>query len=82
MAEIRKSIYKLDRLEGLQANAKLRLVKATAKASAGLDEHFAKTAANAANVVKQTMGDITGFPRVANRAGPIPTLSCGNAHRS
>ena len=21
-------------------------------------------------------------PRVANRAGPIPTLSCGNAHRS
>ena len=22
------------------------------------------------------------FPRVANRAGPIPTLSCGNAHRS
>lgn len=61
MAEIRKSIYKLDRLEGLQANAKLRLVKATAKASAGLDEHFAKTAANAANVVKQTMGDITGF---------------------
>lgn len=22
------------------------------------------------------------IPRVANRAGPIPTLSCGNAHRS
>ena len=22
------------------------------------------------------------YPRVANRAGPIPTLSCGNAHRS
>ncbi len=25
---------------------------------------------------------ITNIPRVANRAGPIPTLSCGNAHRS
>ena len=25
---------------------------------------------------------VFGYPRVANRAGPIPTLSCGNAHRS
>ncbi len=25
---------------------------------------------------------ISNVPRVANRAGPIPTLSCGNAHRS
>lgn len=31
---------------------------------------------------KHCVALVTTYPRVANRAGPIPTLSCGNAHRS
>lgn len=61
VVEVRKSIYKLNRLEGLQASAKVHLVSATAKAAAPLDAHFAKTAANAANAVSETLGKGKNF---------------------
>ena len=33
-------------------------------------------------LILSARGEVSDNPRVANRAGPIPTLSCGNAHRS
>ncbi|EUB32700.1 minor capsid protein [Olsenella uli] len=56
MVAIRKSIYKLDRLEGLQASARLHLARATAEATDGLDAHFARQAARGANAVAEAMG--------------------------
>jgi SPP1 gp7 family putative phage head morphogenesis protein len=56
MVAIRKSIYKLDRLEGLQASARLHLARATADATDGLGEHFARQAMHGANAVAETMG--------------------------
>ena len=61
VVEIRKSIYKLNRLEGLQASAKVHLARATAQAEAPLDTHFAKTAANAANAIAETLGKGKNF---------------------
>lgn len=54
--DIRKEAYKLDRLEGLQASARLHLFKATQGATEGLADHFGKAAADAANAVRDTMG--------------------------
>lgn len=54
--EIRKGIYRLDRLEGLQASARVHLMEATARATDGLGDHLAKAAASAANAVADTMG--------------------------
>lgn len=56
MVAIRKSIYKLDRLEGLQASARLHLARATADATDDLGKHFARQAMRAANAVEETMG--------------------------
>lgn len=56
MVAIRKSIYKLDRLEGLQASARLHLARATAQATDGLGAHFARQAARGANAVAEAMG--------------------------
>lgn len=56
MVEIRKSIYRLDRLEGLRTSVRLHLARATAEATGGLDEHFAEDAADAMNAVAETMG--------------------------
>lgn len=61
VVEIRKSIYKLNRLEGLQASAKVHLARATAQAEVPLGTHFAKTAANAANAVAETLGKGKNF---------------------
>lgn len=61
MVEIRKSVYRLDRLEGLRASARLRLAEATAEASDGLDVHFAQDAADAMNAVADTMGYGSSF---------------------
>lgn len=61
MVAIRKSIYRLDRLEGLQASARLHLARATAEATDGLDAHFARQAARGANAVAETMGYGSSF---------------------
>lgn len=61
MVEIRKSVYRLDRLEGLRASARLRLAEATAEASDGLDAHFAQDAVDAINAVAETMGYGSSF---------------------
>lgn len=56
LVPVRKSIYKLDRLEGLQASARLHLARATDEATRGLDDHFARQAARSANAVAEAMG--------------------------
>lgn len=56
MVAVRKSIYKLDRLEGLQASARLHLARATAQATDGLGEHLVRQAMRGANAVAETMG--------------------------
>lgn len=56
MVAIRKSIYKLDRLEGLQASARLHMARATAQATDGLGEHLVRQAMRGANAVAETMG--------------------------
>ena len=56
----------------------------------GLENRFTRNPGNegsnpsssASNPAGSETGLLLFFPRVANRAGPIPTLSCGNAHRS
>lgn len=61
MVEIRKSIYRLDRLEGLRTSVRLHLARATVEATGGLDEHFAEDAADAMNAVAETMGYGSSF---------------------
>lgn len=56
LVPVRKSIYRLDRLEGLQASARLHLAQATDEATRGLDDHFARQAARSANAVAEAMG--------------------------
>lgn len=68
MVEIRKSIYNLDRLEGLRASARYHLAKATAEATDGMDEHFAQDAADAMNAVAETMGYGSSFYSVDSEA--------------
>ncbi len=68
MFEIRKSVYKLDRLEGLRASARYHLAKATAEATDGMDEHFAQDAADAMNAVAETMGYGSSFYSVDSEA--------------
>ena len=53
---IRKGIYKLDRLEGLKTYARLRLAQAETDSAAGLDKHFEKVASTEANAVTDTFG--------------------------
>lgn len=61
MVEIRKSIYRLDRLEGLRTSVRRHLAQATAEATEGLDAHFAQDAADAMNAVAETMGYGSSF---------------------
>lgn len=68
MVEIRKSIYKLDRLEGLRASVRYHLAQATAEATDGLDAHFAQDAADAMNAVAETMGYGSSFYSVDSEA--------------
>ncbi len=61
LVEIRKSIYKLDRLEGLQASARLHMAQATADATDGLDEHFESNARKQADAVAKALGHGDSF---------------------
>ena len=51
-------------------------------AQAASDPDVISVTEDAAQPVTETRSGNIDIPRVANRAGPIPTLSCGNAHRS
>ncbi len=53
---VRKGIYRLTRLEGLQQSARLGLAKATAKTEGLLKGHFEQAAREAAKAVADTMG--------------------------
>ena len=56
MVPVRKGIYRLTRLEGLQQSARLGLAKATAKTEGLLKGHFEQAAREAAKAVADTMG--------------------------
>lgn len=56
IVDVRKSIYKLNRLEGLQASARLRLYSATDEISGAVTDHLAKQALRGANTAAQAMG--------------------------
>lgn len=56
MVEIRKDIYKLDRMEGLQAYARLHLARAAAESAEGLGSHFTDAATEAQKAVADAMG--------------------------
>lgn len=56
LVEIRKDIYKLDRMEGLQAYARLHLARAAAESAEGLGEHFKDAATEAQRAVSDAMG--------------------------
>lgn len=56
MVEIRKDIYKLDRMEGLQAYARLHLARAAAESADGLRDHFLDAAAESQRAVADAMG--------------------------
>lgn len=56
MVPVRKGMYRLTRLEGLQQSARLGLAKATAKTEGLLKGHFEQAAREAAKAVSDTMG--------------------------
>ena len=56
MVEIRKNVYKLDRMEGLKQYAKLHLAEAASKSTEGLDGHFEDAAQQAQRAVADAMG--------------------------
>lgn len=56
IVDVRKSIYKLNRLEGLQTSARLRLYSATDEVSDVVADHLAKQALRGANAAAQAMG--------------------------
>ena len=56
MVPVRKGMYRLTRLEGLQHSARLGLAKATARTEDLLTGHFEEAAREAAKAVSDTMG--------------------------
>lgn len=56
MVPVRKGMYRLTRLEGLQHSARLGLAKATANTETLLPRHFEETAREAARAVADTLG--------------------------
>ena len=56
MVPVRKGMYRLTRLEGLQQSARLGLAKATAKTETLLPRHFEEAAREAARAVADTLG--------------------------
>ena len=56
MVPVRKGMYRLTRLEGLQQSARLGLAKATARTEALLPGHFEEAAREAARAVADTLG--------------------------
>ena len=56
MVPVRKGMYRLTRLEGLQASARLGLARATAEVQKSLAGHFEQVARDAAGAVTETLG--------------------------
>lgn len=56
MVPVRKGMYRLTRLEGLQHSARLGLAKATARAETLLPRHFEEAAREAARAVADALG--------------------------
>lgn len=56
LVEIRKDIYRLDRMEGLQAYARLHLARAASESAEGLGDHFIDAATEAQKAVADAMG--------------------------
>ena len=56
MVPVRKGMYRLTRLEGLQNSAKLGLARATAEVQKSLGGHFEQVARDAAKAVTETLG--------------------------
>lgn len=56
MVPVRKRLYRLTRLEGLQASARLGLARATARVDEGLPGHFESVAGESARAVSDALG--------------------------
>ena len=56
IVDVRKSIYQLNRLEGLQASARLHLYQATGDVVQRIDNHIMRQSLRGANTAAETMG--------------------------
>lgn len=56
IVDVRKSIYKLNRLEGLQASARLHLYQATGDVVKRVDNHIMRQSLRGANTAAEAMG--------------------------
>lgn len=56
IVDVRKSIYKLNRLEGLQASARLHLYQATGDVVQRIDNHIMRQSLRGANTAAEAMG--------------------------
>ncbi|WP_311406004.1 minor capsid protein [Lancefieldella rimae] len=56
IVDVRKSIYKLNRLEGLQASARLHLYQATGDVVKRVDSHIMRQSLRGANTAAEAMG--------------------------
>ena len=56
MVPVRRRLYRLTRLEGLQASARLGLARATARVDEGLAGHFESVAGESARAVSDALG--------------------------
>ena len=56
IVDVRKSIYKLNRLEGLQASARLHLYQATGDVVHRIDNHIVRQSLRGANTAAEAMG--------------------------
>ena len=56
IVDVRKSIYKLNRLEGLQASARLHLYQATGDVVHRIDNHIMRQSLRGANTAAEAMG--------------------------
>lgn len=56
IVDVRKSIYKLNRLEGLQASARLHLYQATGNVVQRIDNHIMRQSLRGANTAAEAMG--------------------------
>ena len=56
IVDVRKSIYQLNRLEGLQASARLHLYQATGDVAQRIDNHIMRQSLRGANAAAEAMG--------------------------
>lgn len=56
IVDVRKSIYQLNRLEGLQASARLHLYQATGDVAQRIDNHIMRQSLRGANTAAEAMG--------------------------